>query len=119
MADMQEMALTLGQSMGRTEEYKGLKRALDAMGEDRDLAELKSTLEALESEIEGLLRTGRQPEDQLRTDYEAAVSMIQANATYQRVVAAQTNFDKIVQRVNETIARGIQEGGESRIILST
>ncbi len=119
MADMQEMALNLGQSMGRTDEYKALKRAMDAMGDDRELTELKSQLEALESQIEGLLRSGQQPEDQIKTDYEEAIGRLQANGTYQRLVAAQSNFDKIVHRVNETIARGIQEGGESRIILSS
>jgi cell fate (sporulation/competence/biofilm development) regulator YlbF (YheA/YmcA/DUF963 family) len=119
MAEMQEMALSLGQSMGRTEEYKALKRAMDAMGDDRELSELKSQLEKLESEIEVLLRSGQQPEDQIKADYEEAIGKLQANGTYQRLVAAQSNFDKIVHRVNETIARGIQEGGESRIILSS
>jgi hypothetical protein len=42
---------------------------------------------------------------------------LQGNSTYQRVVAAQANFDKIVQKVNENIAKGLEEGASSRIIL--
>jgi hypothetical protein len=30
----------------------------------------------------------------------------------------QTNFDKVVGKVNETIHQGIQKGAESRIILT-
>jgi hypothetical protein len=32
-------------------------------------------------------------------------------------VAAQSNFDKVVNKVNENIAKGMQEGGESQIIM--
>jgi hypothetical protein len=34
-------------------------------------------------------------------------------------VAAQSNFDKVMYKVNETMARGLQEGAQSRIILSS
>jgi cell fate (sporulation/competence/biofilm development) regulator YlbF (YheA/YmcA/DUF963 family) len=119
MAEILDMARDLGQAMGRTEEYKALKRALEGMDDDRELAELKSELERMESEIETQLRAGQQPDDETRTAYEGVVTRLQANSNYQRVIAAQTNFDKVVMRVNETIAKGIQEGGESQIILAT
>jgi len=119
MAEIADMARSLGQAMGRTEEYKALKRALEGMDDDRELAELKSELEGLEGGIEATLRSGGQPDDETRQAYEACVTRLQANANYQRVVAAQSNFDKVVMKVNETIAKGIQEGGESQIILAT
>jgi outer membrane protein insertion porin family len=34
-----------------------------------------------------------------------------------KLVAAQSNFDKVLQRVNETISTGIRDGSTSRIIL--
>jgi hypothetical protein len=36
---------------------------------------------------------------------------------YQGLVAAQSNFDRVMGRVNEEIARGIEAGEQSRIIL--
>jgi hypothetical protein len=42
---------------------------------------------------------------------------VQASPVYQQLVAAQTNFDKILRRVNEEISRGMEAGAQSRIIL--
>jgi cell fate (sporulation/competence/biofilm development) regulator YlbF (YheA/YmcA/DUF963 family) len=119
MAGMDEMARSLGQAMGRTDEYQALKRVMGAMGEDRDLVSLRNELEGLEGQIEAHLRAGEEPNAELAERYETAVSRLQANSTYQRLVSAQANFDKVVTRVNNTIAEGIREGGESRIILSS
>ena len=40
-------------------------------------------------------------------------------AGYQRLVAAQSNFEKVMYKVNQTVAEGIEQGGESRIIISS
>lgn len=119
MSGIMEMARDLGRAMGRTEEYQALRRAIRSMDDDRDLAAIRSRLEGLEGTIEAALRSGREPEAKEAAEYEEAVSLLQANPTYQRLVAAQANFDKVVQKVNDTIAEGIREGGESRIILAT
>lgn len=119
MAGMDEMARSLGQVMGRTDEYQALRRVMGAMGDDRELVTVRNELEGLEGQIEALLRAGTEPEGELASAYETAVSTLQANSTYQRLVSAQSNFDKVVARVNNTIAEGIREGGESRIILSS
>lgn len=117
MEKIAEMARDLGQALGRTEEYKALKKAADAVDDDRELAELKTSLQALESELMTELRSGQEPSDEKKEEYEALAQKLQARPGYQRLVAAQSNFDKILQKVNETISRGIQEGGESRIIM--
>lgn len=119
MAGIQEMAKDLGRSMGRTDEYQALRRAMQSMGDDRELVSLRNELEGLEGQIETSLRAGQEPDAEVAASYEQAVSRLQANSTYQRLVSAQTNFDKVVQKVNDTIAEGIREGGESRIILSS
>ena len=117
MAGIMEMAKEIGQSLGRTDEYKALKRALDAADDDRELVELRNEVQRLEDEIQSVLRTGKRPDEEKVQEYEEAVSRLQSNSAYQKVVAAQTNFDKIVNKVNENIAKGIQEGGESSIII--
>lgn len=118
MQEILEMAERLGQSLARTEEYQALKRAIDASGDDRELAELQNLIQKLEQEMQGRLQAGEQPTEEQTKEYEGYFNRLQSNMAYQRLVAAQTNFDKIVARVNETIHQGIQKGAESRIILS-
>ena len=38
---------------------------------------------------------------------------------FQRLVAAQTNFEKVMYKVNETVTKGIEEGAQSRIIIAS
>jgi len=118
MQEISEMAERLGQSLARTDEYQALKRAIDASGDDRELAELQSEIQKLEQEMESTLRGGNQPSEEQAKQYEALFSRLQSNSSYQRLVAAQANFDKVIARVNETIHKGIQKGAESRIILT-
>jgi cell fate (sporulation/competence/biofilm development) regulator YlbF (YheA/YmcA/DUF963 family) len=118
MAGLQEMAKELGKARGRTDEYKALKASITAADDDRELVEIRNRLEKLEKEIEGAMRGGNEPDKEASSAYEEAVNRLQALDSYQRLVSAQMNFDKVVTRVNETIAEGIREGGESRIVLS-
>jgi cell fate (sporulation/competence/biofilm development) regulator YlbF (YheA/YmcA/DUF963 family) len=119
MAGIMDMAKDLGSALARTDEYQVLRRAAHAADDDRDIAELRSKLEGLEGRIATALRGGHDPDEDVAREYEEAVSRLQANSTYQRLVSAQANFDKIVQKVNDTIQRGLEEGADSRIILST
>ena len=118
MQEIFEMAERLGQSLARTDEYQTLKRAIEASGDDRDLAKLQSEIQELEQKMGSQLRGGAQPTEEQANEYEAFYSRLQANSSYQRLVAAQANFDKVVTRVNDTIHKGIQKGAASRIILT-
>ena len=119
MAGLNDMAKDLGNALARTDEYQALKRAISAADDDREIAELRSELEKLERQIETSLRAGKEPDEEIREAYETAVGKLQSISTYQRLVAAQANFDKVVQRVNRTIMEGLEEGAQSRIILSS
>jgi cell fate (sporulation/competence/biofilm development) regulator YlbF (YheA/YmcA/DUF963 family) len=118
MAGHLEKGKELGNLIGRTDEYQAVKRAIQAADEDRDLTTLRSELEKLETAIEANLRAGKEPERETAVAYESAVSRLQANPAYQRLVAAQANFDKMMAKVNQAIAQGMEEGGQSRIILA-
>lgn len=113
-----EMAERLGQLLARTDEYQALRNAIAASGEDRELAELQTQIQNLEKVMQEKLQKGEEPSEEQAKEYEGYFGRLQANSTYQRLVAAQSNFDKVVSRVNETIHKGIQKGAESRIILS-
>lgn len=116
MSKITEMAKELGQALGRTDEYRALKQAASGVDDDREMVELKNELEKLEAEMISDLQAGKEPQDASRERYEELARDLQARPGYQRLVAAQTNFDKLLQKVNETISAGVREGGESRII---
>ncbi len=114
-----DQAKKLGNALAHTDEYQALKRSIEGADNDREIVEMRNELEKLEGPISAALRSGQEPQKEDAEKYEELVTKLQANSNYQRLVAAQTNFDKVVQKVNQTIAEGIQEAAESRIILST
>jgi len=119
MAGIYDMARELGGALARTDEYQAFKRAMDATSDDRDLVELRNRIESLEASIEAELRAGKEPSDELKIAYGDATEELQRLAVYQRLVAAQSNFEKIMYKVNRTVAEGIEEGAQSRIIISS
>lgn len=119
MAEIYEMAKELGAALARTNEYQALKRASDAAEDDRELVELRNKLQSLERDLESQLRAGKEPDDEVKKEYTEAAEALQGMAAFQRVVAAQTNFEKVMHKVNETVAKGIEEGAQSKIIISS
>ena len=113
------MAGDLGEALGRTDEYQALRRAARAVDEDREVAQLRKSLEELEAKVVARLRSGNEVDDVTRSGYEKAAEALQVRPEYQRLVAAQANYDKLLARVNDTIARGIETGASGRIILAT
>jgi len=119
MAGIHDMARDLGNALARTDEYQALKRAIEAADNDRELVELRNELQALEQDLETRLRAGQEPDEEFKTTYYSASERLQAMPAFQRLVAAQSNFEKVMYKVNETVARGIEEGAQSRIIISS
>ena len=117
MSGIHEMAKELGGALARTDEYQALKRAMEAADEDRELVELRNRIQGIEEKIEASLRSGAEPAEDLKSAYAAAAEELQAKPAFQRLVAAQSNFEKVMYKVNETVARGIEEGARSRIIM--
>jgi cell fate (sporulation/competence/biofilm development) regulator YlbF (YheA/YmcA/DUF963 family) len=119
MAGIYDMARELGGALARTDEYQAFKRAMDATADDRELVEIRNRIERLEAQIEADLRAGREPSDEMKNDYGDAAQELQRLAAYQRLIAAQSNFEKVMYKVNQTVAEGIEEGAQSRIIISS
>jgi len=118
MAGIMEQAKTLGNALARTEEYQAVRRARKDADDDREIVELVGILQRLEGTIAADLRAGKDPEKEVAEEYETTVARLQANPTYQRLVAAQANFDKVLRKVDGAIQEGVAEGAESRIILA-
>jgi cell fate (sporulation/competence/biofilm development) regulator YlbF (YheA/YmcA/DUF963 family) len=119
MPGIYDMARELGGALARTDEYQALKRASAAAEEDRDLVTVRNLLTSIEAEVEASLRAGKEPDQDVRDRYTAAAEELQAMPVFQRVVAAQANFEKVMHKVNQTVAQGIDEGAQSRIIISS
>jgi cell fate (sporulation/competence/biofilm development) regulator YlbF (YheA/YmcA/DUF963 family) len=111
-----EKAREVGRLISQTDEYKALKRANEQIGDDRESVELMNRLRDLEEEITALLRAGREPGEEVQEEYGKVAEQIQQRSAYQAVVAAQANFDRLMGRINEEIARGVEVGEQSRII---
>ncbi|CAN5782295.1 YlbF family regulator [soil metagenome] len=117
MDAIKDKAQELGRVLGQTDEYKALAKARQRLSEDRDAVTAMNQLSELEREISASLQAGQEPSDEAKTAYESVFGELQASPVYQGIVAAQSNFDKILQRMNEEISRGIETGAQSRIIL--
>ena len=117
MDRISEMAKELGKLLGQTGEYQSLKQAISIIEEDKEVAEVRTDLEGIELQIKDLVSTGEEPDETLKKKYEESLGRLQTSTSYQRLVAAQTNFDKVLVKVNQTIQVGIAEGSESPIIL--
>lgn len=113
-----EKARDLGRQLGQTDEYRALQRARERVGNDREVVDLLNRLGELEQTVSGALQRGESPTEELREEYEQVFSELQASAVYQGLVAAQSNFDRVLGQVNEEIAKGMEAGAQSRIILS-
>lgn len=112
-----DKARDLGRLLGQSEEYQALERARKRVGEDRELMALLNRLTELEHDIALTLQRGETPTEEVGGEYERTFSAVQSSAVYQSLVAAQSNFEKVLGRVNEEIAKGIEAGAQSRIIL--
>lgn len=112
-----EKARELGRLLGQTAEYQAVTRAQQRLEDDREAVAAMNRLAQLENEVASALRGGREPSDPVKAEYEQLFSTLQSLPGYQAFVAAQTNFDKQITKVNDEISRGIDTASRSRIIL--
>jgi len=111
-----DTARQLGKLIGQGEEYRALMRARDTLEEDKELTQRLRRLDELATAVQQKVAGGEEPGAEEAEEYDRLFGEVQSSATYQRLVASQTNFDKIMHRVQELIMEGMRQGGESRII---
>lgn len=113
---LEEKARELGRMVGQSSEYQAVKRANDALTADKDAVALLRQMETLRQEAQRLIERGEEPTQEMERQLDELLSKVQQNAIYQRMVVAQTNFEKVMARVNEWILEGISKGATSSII---
>ena len=113
---LEDKAKELGRLVGQSTEYQSVKRANDALTGDREAVGLLERLERLRTEAQRLIERGENPTAEMESELDKLLSNIQERPEYQRAVAAQENFDKLMLRVNNWILDGIKRGAASSII---
>ncbi|MFQ6044930.1 MAG: YlbF family regulator [Gemmatimonadales bacterium] len=109
-------AVALGRSIGRHDDFQALRRAEKELAEATELKEKVDRLQQLGGRAERQVVEGEQVSDETKRQYETLLAEVQADPRYQRWVAAQSNFEKLMLRVHEHIAEGMHDAAESRII---
>lgn len=113
---IEDKAKELGRLIGQSPEYKAVKRANDALGEDKDAVALLKKMEQLRLNAQSMIQRGERPTEDMEKELDALLGQVQGQAVYQRLVSAQENFDKTMAKVNDWIVDGIEKGAQSSII---
>jgi cell fate (sporulation/competence/biofilm development) regulator YlbF (YheA/YmcA/DUF963 family) len=109
-------AKELGRLIGQSSEYQAVKRANDALGENREAVALLKKMEQLRLNAQQMIQRGERPTEEMERELDTLLGEVQVQAVYQRLVSAQENFDKIMTKVNDWIVDGIEKGATSSII---
>ena len=113
---IEDKAKDLGRLIGQSSEYQSVKRASDALNEDKDTVSLLQKMEQLRVDAQRMMQRGERPSEDMERQLDTLLGQIQGRPTYQRLLVAQENFDKVMGRVNDWILEGIEKGATSSII---
>jgi len=113
---IEDKAKELGRLIGQSSEYQTLKRASDALNEDKDTVALLQQMERLRHDAQRAMAKGEHPTKEMEQQLDTLLGQIQGRASYQRLLSGQENFDKVMQKVNDWIMEGIERGAASPII---
>jgi cell fate (sporulation/competence/biofilm development) regulator YlbF (YheA/YmcA/DUF963 family) len=114
---IEEKARDLGRLIGQSAEYQSLKRANEALAEDKGAVALLREMEQLRVDAQRMIAGGQRPTPEMEQQLDALLSKVQAQTVYQRLIVAQENFDKTMGKVNDWILEGIEKGAASPIIV--
>ena len=113
---IEDKARELGRLIGQSSEYQSVKRASDALNEDKDTVGLLQRMEQLRVDAQRMMQRGERPTEEMEKQLDELLNQVQSRASYQRLLVAQENFDKIMGRANDWILEGIEKGAASPII---
>ncbi len=113
---LQDKAIEMGRLIGQSAEYQAVKRANEALNDDKELVAALQRMEELRRDAEALMQAGSNPTPKMEEELEQLLTKVQGSALYQRFIAANENFDKVMQQVNQWMLEGIKKGAASPII---
>jgi cell fate (sporulation/competence/biofilm development) regulator YlbF (YheA/YmcA/DUF963 family) len=113
---IEDKAKDLGRLVGQSSEYQAVKRASDTLNEDKDTVALLQKMEELRISAQRMMQKGERPTEEMERELDGLLGQVQGRSSYQRLLVAQENFDKVMSRVNDWILEGIEKGSASPII---
>lgn len=113
---LEEKAQELGRMIGQSPEYQAVKRSSEALNADREAVTILQQMEKIRTEAQQMIQRGEQPTAEMEKQLDDLLTRVQSNSVYQRAIAAQENFDKIMYQVNNWIMEGMKKGATSSII---
>ena len=113
---IEDKAKELGRLIGQSPEYQAVKRANDALSQDTAAVALLRQMEQLRINAQQMIQRGERPTEEMEKELDGLLGQVEGQPVYQRLVAAQENFDKIMGKVNDWIVDGIERGAASPII---
>lgn len=111
-----DKAEDLGRMIGQTPEYKALRRAEGALRDDADAQAKVELIQRLARQMDELVAQGQMPDQATAETYETAVRELEVSPTGQAYAVARANFEKVMIKVNQLIAQGMEKGATSNII---
>lgn len=114
--DIESAAKDLGKLISQSPEYKYYTAAAKDVDEDKETAELMRKLKEIEEKVVKAQHEGKDIDEETRTEYTEAMQQVQGKSKVQALIASQENYMKLMNKVNDHISEGIQEGAQSRII---
>lgn len=112
-----EKAEEVGRIVSRMPEYRRLKQAHQDIGEDREATRRINEMRELQTRMIQQMERGDEPPAESREQLEKLSEELQSSTRYQALVAAQANFDRLMEKIQESIGAGIRAGEESRIVI--
>ena len=111
-----DKAEELGRLIGQTPEYKALRRAEASLREDAEAQAKVDLIQKLARQMDELVTAGQMPDQATGEQYENAVRDLEVSPTGQAYAVARANFEKVMIKVNQLIAQGMDKGAASSII---
>lgn len=111
-----ERAEDLGRLIGQTNEAKALRRAEEALRADEVARGHLEKMQTIARQMDQLMAQGQMPEEATAQEYETSVRSFEISPTGQAYIVARQNFEKVMAKVNEEMAKGIEKGATSNII---
>ena len=111
-----DKAEELGRLIGQTQEYKAMRRAETSLRDDTEAQGRVELIQKLARQMDELVAAGQMPDQASAEAYEQAVRELEISPTGQAYAVARANFEKVMIKVNQLIAQGMEKGASSSII---
>ena len=111
-----DKAQELGRLIGQAPEYQALRRAEQSLHDDVIAQKGLEVISRLTREFDQMVAQGQTPEDVKAQEYETTLREFELSPVGQAYLVARANVDKLMTRVNQMIADGMERGVTSAII---